>query len=105
MVETTMSIFDLLPEEDAAQYRPKKSDDWKWTFADYPKEKNGFKVFSCFALSYLPTDSFPGSNFRYYLCGQWYIHNALRFRHTRLKMPIFQMLRSHSPTHYRHEYL
>ena len=49
MAETTMSLFDLLPEEEAAQYRPKKSTDWKWTFADYPKEKNGLKVFSCFA--------------------------------------------------------
>jgi len=25
------------------------SSDWKWTFSDYPKEKNGLKVFSCFA--------------------------------------------------------
>ena len=45
-----MSIFDLLPEEEAARYKPKKSTDWKWTMAnDYPKEKNGLKVFSCFA--------------------------------------------------------
>lgn len=49
MTETTMSIFDLLPEEEASQYRPKKSNDWKWTFADYPQKKNGLKVFSCFA--------------------------------------------------------
>lgn len=26
-----------------------KSNDWKWSFKDYPKEKNGLKVFSCFA--------------------------------------------------------
>lgn len=27
-----------------------KSTDWKWTMAnDYPKKKNGLKVFSCFA--------------------------------------------------------
>lgn len=26
-----------------------KSNDWKWSFNDYPKEKNGLKVFSCFA--------------------------------------------------------
>lgn len=26
-----------------------KSTDWKWSFNDYPKEKNGLKVFSCFA--------------------------------------------------------
>lgn len=44
-----MSIFDLLPEEEAIKYKPIKSTDWKWTFADYPKEKNGLKVFSCFA--------------------------------------------------------
>lgn len=27
-----------------------KSTDWRWSMAkDYPKEKNGLKVFSCFA--------------------------------------------------------
>lgn len=26
-----------------------KSDDWKWSFKDYPQEKNGLKVFSCFS--------------------------------------------------------
>ena len=62
MTETTMSIFDLLPEEEAAQYRPKKSNDWKWTFADYPKEKNGLKVFSCFACG-------GGSTMGYKLAG------------------------------------
>lgn len=36
------SLFDLIDP-------PKKSTDWKWTFADYPEEKNGLKVFSCFA--------------------------------------------------------
>ena len=44
-----MSVFDLMPDEEAEKYRPIKSTDWKWTFADYPKEKNGIKVFSCFA--------------------------------------------------------
>ena len=45
-----MNLFDLLPEEQAKEYRPIKSTDWKWTMAnDYPKEKNGLKVFSCFA--------------------------------------------------------
>lgn len=45
-----MNLFDLLPEEDAVKYRAIKSTDWKWTMAsDYPKEKNGLKVFSCFA--------------------------------------------------------
>lgn len=62
MRETTMSLFDLLPEEEAAQYRPKKSTDWKWTFADYPKEKNGLKVFSCFACG-------GGSTMGYKLAG------------------------------------
>lgn len=62
MTEATMSIFDLLPEEEAAQYRPKKSTDWKWTFADYPKEKNGLKVFSCFACG-------GGSTMGYKLAG------------------------------------
>lgn len=62
MEEMTMSIFDLLPEEESSQYRPKKSDDWKWTFADYPKEKNGLKVFSCFACG-------GGSTMGYKLAG------------------------------------
>ena len=62
MTETTMSLFDLLPEEEAAQYKPKKSTDWKWTFADYPKEKNGLKVFSCFACG-------GGSTMGYKLAG------------------------------------
>ena len=57
-----MSLFDLLPEEEAVQYKPKKSTDWKWTFADYPKEKNGRKVFSCFACG-------GGSTMGYKLAG------------------------------------
>ena len=61
-MDNTMSIFDLLPEEEAAQYIPKKSTDWKWTFADYPKEKNGRKVFSCFACG-------GGSTMGYKLAG------------------------------------
>ena len=61
-MQETMSIFDLLPEEEAEQYRPKKSTDWKWTFADYPKEKNGLKVFSCFACG-------GGSTMGYKLAG------------------------------------
>lgn len=40
----------------------KKSTDWKWTFADYPKEKNGLKVFSCFACG-------GGSTMGYKLAG------------------------------------
>ena len=56
------SLFDLLPEEEAARFKPLKSDDWKWTFADYPKEKNGLKVFSCFACG-------GGSTMGYKLAG------------------------------------
>lgn len=42
------TLFDLLPN--AEDFKPSKSNDWKWTMAnDYPKEKNGLKVFSCFA--------------------------------------------------------
>lgn len=58
----TISLFDLLPEEDAAKFRPKPSTDWKWTFADYPKEKNGITVFSCFACG-------GGSTMGYKLAG------------------------------------
>ena len=40
-----------------------KSTDWKWTMAnDYPKEKNGLKVFSCFACG-------GGSTMGYKLAG------------------------------------
>ena len=39
-----------------------KSTDWKWSFADYPKEKNGLKVFSCFACG-------GGSTMGYKLAG------------------------------------
>lgn len=41
--------YDVLPEEEAEKLRPIKSNDWKWTFKDYPKQSNGLKVFSCFA--------------------------------------------------------
>ncbi len=57
-----MTLFDLLPEEEAAKFKPQKSTDWKWTFADYPKEKNGLKVFSCFACG-------GGSTMGYKLAG------------------------------------
>ena len=39
-VDGQMSLFNTQKE---------KSTDWKWSFSDYPKEKNGLKVFSCFA--------------------------------------------------------
>ena len=57
-----LSIFDFMSEEAAAEYRPIKSTDWKWKFADYPKKKNGLKVFSCFACG-------GGSTMGYKLAG------------------------------------
>ncbi len=57
------SLFDLMNEEDAAQFKPQKSTDWKWTMAnDYPKQKNGLRVFSCFACG-------GGSTMGYKLAG------------------------------------
>ena len=56
-----LSIFDLLPEEEAKEHKPLPSTDWKWSFSDYPKEKNGLKVFSCFACG-------GGSTMGYKLC-------------------------------------
>ena len=54
-------IFDFMP--DGEKYKPIKSTDWKWTMAnDYPKEKNGLKVFSCFACG-------GGSTMGYKLAG------------------------------------
>lgn len=49
------SLFDIIS--------PKiKSTDWKWSFSDYPEEKNGLKVFSCFACG-------GGSTMGYKLAG------------------------------------
>lgn len=56
----TLSLFDFIPGGE--EFKPKKSTDWKWTFADYPKEKNGLKVFSCFACG-------GGSTMGYKLAG------------------------------------
>lgn len=49
------SLFDIFDP-------PKASTDWKWSFSDYPKEKNGIKVFSCFACG-------GGSTMGYKLAG------------------------------------
>lgn len=57
-----LSLFDLLSEKDKEKYKPIKSTDWKWSFSDYPKEKNGLKVFSCFACG-------GGSTMGYKLAG------------------------------------
>ena len=56
-----MDIFDLMGDE-GKKFKPIKSTDWKWSFADYPKEKNGLKVFSCFACG-------GGSTMGYKLAG------------------------------------
>ena len=54
-------IFDFM--EDGEAWKPLKSTDWRWTMADdYPKEKNGLKVFSCFACG-------GGSTMGYKLAG------------------------------------
>lgn len=43
-----ITLFDLMTEEEQELYKPIKSNEWDWKFSDYP-EKNGIKVFSCFA--------------------------------------------------------
>ncbi len=62
MLKGQMNVFDFLDTEEAERFKPTKSDDWKWTFSDYPKEKNGLKVFSCFACG-------GGSTMGYKLAG------------------------------------
>lgn len=60
---TQISLFDIMSNEDAKKYKPIKSTDWKWSMANgYPKEKNGLKVFSCFACG-------GGSTMGYKLAG------------------------------------
>ena len=61
MVADNFDIFDFI--EGGEKWKPIKSNDWKWTMADdYPKEKNGLKVFSCFACG-------GGSTMGYKLAG------------------------------------
>ena len=50
-------------------FGPIKSTDWKWTFKDYPTEKNGLKVFSCFSCG-------GGSTMGYKLAGCEVIGNC-----------------------------
>lgn len=57
-----LTMFDYLPNDQAEQFKQKKSTDWKWSFKDYPKEKNGLTVFSCFACG-------GGSTMGYKLAG------------------------------------
>lgn len=58
------ALYDLIfDEEEKQQYLPEKAADWKWSMSeDYPKEKNGVKVFSCFACG-------GGSTMGYKLAG------------------------------------
>lgn len=55
-----ISLFDFIP--DGEKYKPIQSNDWKWSFKDYPTNKNGLKVFSCFACG-------GGSTMGYKLAG------------------------------------
>lgn len=56
------SVFDIMSEKESSRFKAIKSADWHWTFADYPKQKNGIKVFSCFACG-------GGSTMGYKLAG------------------------------------
>jgi len=61
----SISIFDILPEDDEQRllFAPKKSTDWRWSMKeDYPNESNGLTVFSCFACG-------GGSTMGYKLAG------------------------------------
>lgn len=52
MEQRQTNLFDFLPDDDPNKilFAPQKATDWKWSMnKDYPKEKNGLKVFSCFA--------------------------------------------------------
>lgn len=50
-------------------FQKEKSTDWKWSFKDYPREKNGLKVFSCFSCG-------GGSTMGYKLAGCEVIGNV-----------------------------
>ena len=57
-----IDMYDMLGDE-GLKYKPIKSTDWKWRMSkDYPTEKNGLKVFSCFACG-------GGSTMGYKLAG------------------------------------
>ena len=44
-----LSLFENFGDE-YENCKPQVGTDWKWSMKDdYPKEKNGLKVFSCFA--------------------------------------------------------
>lgn len=57
-----LSLFESLGDG-YENCKPQISTDWKWSMKDdYPKEKNGLKVFSCFSCG-------GGSTMGYKLCG------------------------------------
>jgi len=56
-----ISFFDDMIGAEFDKFRTKESNDWKWSFKDYPR-KNGLKVFSCFACG-------GGSTMGYKLAG------------------------------------
>lgn len=58
-VDGQMSIFECT--NDNEQFKPKKSNDWKWSFSDYPKEKNGLNVKSGIVSEGVIDAGFTGS--------------------------------------------
>lgn len=56
-----VSLFEMLNDDYAEEYKLKQSNDWNWSFADYPQKSN-LKVFSCFACG-------GGSTMGYKLAG------------------------------------
>lgn len=57
-----IDILEYLTPNDKDKITPIESTEWRWSFKDYPKEKNGLKVFSCFACG-------GGSTMGYKLAG------------------------------------
>lgn len=57
-----IDILEYLTPNDQDKITPIESTEWRWSFKDYPKEKNGLKVFSCFACG-------GGSTMGYKLAG------------------------------------
>ena len=70
-----MALFTVKEKE--------KSDDWKWSFSDYPKEKNGLKVFSCFSCGGGSTMGYNG------ICDIWNdLRDGLMLRYPQYEMVI-----------------
>jgi DNA (cytosine-5)-methyltransferase 1 len=62
-------VFNYIADGQMTMFEKEKSEDWKWEFKDYPIEKNGLKVFSCFACG-------GGSTMGYKLAGCEVIGNV-----------------------------